>query len=78
LLFSARALDMQCPKRDELSGQAIKVLGHLNHLTLEQIECLRNGNQKRLLEIDSELELTFGEKERAFGALREHSKEHGC
>jgi len=32
----------------------------------------------KLLALDSELELKFGEKEHAFGALQQHTKEHGC
>ena len=54
------------------------MLGHLNRLTIEQIDCLKANDQKRLLALDKELETVFGEKERAFGALQEHSKEHGC
>ena len=69
---------MVCHKRDELSKCAMEVLGHLNRLTLEQIDCLTANDQKRLLELDKQLEVLFGEKERAFGALREHSIEHGC
>ena len=30
------------------------------------------------MELDKKLETAFGEKERAFGALRQHSEEHGC
>jgi hypothetical protein len=69
---------MQCAKRDELSTRAIEVLGKLNHLTAEQIDCLKANDEKRLMELDKNLETAFGEKERAFGALRQHTEEHGC
>ena len=69
---------MQCAKRDELSAKAAHVLGVIVKLGNEQIDCLKSNDQKRLLEIDKELERQYGEKQRAFGALREHSKEHGC
>ena len=45
------------------------MLGHLNRLTVEQIDCLKANDQKRLLALDKELETVFGEKERAFGAV---------
>src|SRR5690349_6045546 len=70
--------DMNCPKREELQQQAMNVLRKLNHHTIEQIECVKVNDQKRLLELDKQLEMLFGEKERSFGALLEHSKEHGC
>lgn len=69
---------MVCPKRDELNKRALEVLRHLNRLTVEQMDCLKANDQRRLLALDKELEKQFGEKERAFGALQEHSKEHGC
>jgi hypothetical protein len=30
------------------------------------------------MQLDRELELAIGEKERLFGALRQHREEHGC
>ncbi len=69
---------MECPRREELREKALDALYHLNRLTNEQIESLRNRNLVRLYELDKEIELTFGAKERAFGALAEHAGEHGC
>jgi hypothetical protein len=69
---------MQCSKREELQKRAIDALSKINELAVQQIECIKASNQIRLMALDKETELAFGEKERAFGALLEHSKEHGC
>ena len=50
---------MQCAKRDELSAKAAHVLGVIVKLGNEQIDCLKSNDQKRLLEIDKELESQY-------------------
>jgi hypothetical protein len=69
---------MACQKREELKNRAIEALNHLNKLTVGQVECLRANDLRRLFELDQQLEQAFGAKERAFGALAEHAKEHAC
>jgi hypothetical protein len=69
---------MNCPRREELQSRALEALHNLNDLTNQQIHCLQAQNFGRLYEIDRQVELAFGAKERAFGALKEHSDEHGC
>ena len=68
-----------CSKRQELTAAADDSLLTVKSLIEAQIRVLREtGSQSRLLELDKELEMAFGEKERRFGALSEHTKEHGC
>jgi hypothetical protein len=69
---------MNCGLRDELQRQATDALERVVILTRQQIDALKAGDQNRLLSLDKDLELTFGEKERTFGALRQHRTEHGC
>jgi hypothetical protein len=67
-----------CPKKEELRREANQILDRVLSITKAQIEALQANDQAKLLSLDKDLELTFGSKERAFGALREHTKEHGC
>jgi hypothetical protein len=69
---------MHCPQRAELQERAMEALRRLNKITHEQMETLKANNLARVLEIDKTLESLFGEKERAFGALKQHIEEHGC
>ncbi|HCC58416.1 MAG TPA: hypothetical protein DEQ47_14390 [Solibacterales bacterium] len=67
-----------CSEREALQREAAKNLQALIKLTKQQIEALTANDQARLLALDKTLEKVFGEKERSFGALRQHTKEHGC
>jgi hypothetical protein len=67
-----------CPTRQRLQQEATAVLNTLTELITQQIEALRVGDNQKLLSADKKLEMMFGEKERTFGALRQHTKEHGC
>ncbi len=69
---------MTCGLRDELQRQASDALERVVFLTRQQIDALKAGEMSRLTQLDKDLEITFGEKERAFGALRQHRTEHGC
>jgi hypothetical protein len=69
---------MKCDKYTELAGQVRAVLGKLVEITQAQQKAFLEKNQARFMQLDKELELTVGEKERIIGALREHQKEHGC
>lgn len=64
--------------RESLQAEAASVLQRLIDLTQHQIEAVEVNDQSKLMALDKDLETTFGEKERAFGALREHTKEHKC
>jgi hypothetical protein len=71
-------LSMKCDKYTELAGQVETLQVKLVDLTLAQHEAFLERNHAKAAQLDKELELTVGEKERIIGALREHRKEHGC
>jgi hypothetical protein len=68
----------RCPQRKELQDAAETALQCIKDLTSASIEALRAGDNVRLLALDKELELAIGDKERRFGALQQHTSEHGC
>ena len=67
-----------CPERQRLSKAAALILDEIIAVNKLQIEALRSSNMRKLLKHDKELELLIGEKERVFGALHQHTKEHRC
>lgn len=69
---------MDCPERDRLLGEASCALQLISDLTRKQIEVLYANDPQHLSRLDKQLELAFGEKERAIGALHQHQKEHAC
>ena len=73
-----RTAAAQCQTRETLQAEASETLQRLIDLTENQIRALAENDHQALLHLDKELEMAFGAKERAFGALREHTKEHGC
>lgn len=54
------------------------ILQRLKELTALQLEAFRSRNSAELARLDRELENAMGEKERSFGALRQHVREHNC
>jgi len=50
----------------------------MTKLIAGQLKALQDHDIQKLLTLDKELEQAFGAKERAFGALNEHTKDHGC
>ena len=50
----------------------------ISELTRATAEALRNGNENFAAELDKQVDIEFGKKERAMGALHQHRKEHGC
>ena len=69
---------MPCEVSKRLQRKAIACLAKMNDLTYRQMKCLQDGNTARAYQLDRQLDITFGEKERAFGALKEHAEEHQC
>jgi hypothetical protein len=69
---------LDCPKREELQTAASAALSHMTELISGQLKALHDQDMQKLLTLDKELEQAFGAKERAFGALNEHTKDHGC
>jgi hypothetical protein len=69
---------MECAERAKLERDAHDVLDQIINLTKGQQEALQDKNNIELMRLDKLLEEWFGKKERAYGALRQHEKEHGC
>jgi len=69
---------MACEKQNELRNAAHQILERIASLAREQVEAMEARDDDRLMAIDKQLETEFGAKERAFGALFEHRKEHDC
>ena len=67
-----------CPERQKLSQAAAVTLDEIIAVNKLQIEALKSSDLRKLLKHDKELELLIGKKERVFGALHQHTKEHGC
>jgi len=67
-----------CKTRERLENVVQLHLQRLAALANEEVDVLRSGDQKRILELDKRIENLVGEKERALGALNEHRAEHGC
>ena len=68
----------QCPIRKQLVQDAEQCLLRIRELTGEQITALKAGDHAKVLSIDKDLETVFGDKEKSFGALQQHTSEHGC
>jgi len=67
-----------CLRQQELMEEVRRRLAHLAELAHAESEALKNHHHNLWKEIDQQIELTIGEKERCIGALNEHRKEHGC
>jgi hypothetical protein len=67
-----------CPERTQLSQTVDGILQKLVELTKSQAEAFRQRDDTEFMRLDKELELTVGLKERSIGALRQHTREHGC
>jgi hypothetical protein len=66
-----------CAERDALKANAVRAL----HDIIEFSDKLLAAIQSDELDpqaLDKDLENAVGAKERAFGALSQHRKEHGC
>ena len=67
-----------CPRQQELIEDVQRHLMRISELTRSIAEALANGNEGFAAELDKEVDLELGRKERAMGALHQHRKEHGC
>jgi hypothetical protein len=67
-----------CLQQQELIDKVQEHLMRISELTRATAEALRNGNENFAAELDKQVDLEFGRKERAMGALQQHRKEHGC
>ena len=67
-----------CLKQQQLIERVQTHLIRLGELARSATAAIAAGHENTLMELDRQIELEVGEKERAMGALREHRKEHGC
>ena len=68
-----------CAERDKLNVEAAHALQDIINFTDRLLKAISNeGPCGSLTPLDKDLENAVGTKERAFGALAQHCKEHGC
>ena len=67
-----------CAEEERLIAVVQGHLREISRLTRATSQALTNGNENFAAALDMQLELEFGKKERAMGALHQHRKEHGC
>ena len=70
-----------CPQKAALIGNVQQTKSQLVDLmqrSRELIDTVGTAAENTLRELDNQIELKFGEKERAMGALQHHQAEHGC
>ena len=67
-----------CPERDALKTDAKRKLHDIIEFSNKLLFALDNDLPSSLTPLDQDLENAVGAKERAFGALAQHRKDHGC
>ena len=68
-----------CAERDKLKSAAAAALKDIINFTDRLLNAVASdGPCGSLTALDKDLENAVGSKERAFGALAQHCKEHGC
>jgi hypothetical protein len=67
-----------CHDQQKLMADVQDHLMQISQLTRAVAEALANGDENFAAELDKQVDLEFGKKERAMGALHQHRKEHGC
>ncbi len=78
LVFLAVMDQPQCPRQKELIDKAQGHLLRISELTRDIAEAIANRAENLAAELDKQVDLELGLKERAMGALHEHRREHGC
>lgn len=70
-----------CEQKTALIGHVQTVISEMVHLmqrSRELVDTIGTSAENTLMELDRQIEMKFGEKERAMGALQHHQREHGC
>jgi hypothetical protein len=67
-----------CTRQQELIEEVQRHLLKISGLMRAISEAIANRSENTVAELDKQVDLEFGLKERAIGALQEHRKEHGC
>jgi hypothetical protein len=67
-----------CLRQQEIIEEVQRHLIRISELTRAVAEALTNHAENLAAELDKQVDLELGLKERAMGALHEHRREHGC
>ena len=67
-----------CEERDKLKAAAANSLKEIIEFTDRLLKALNADQPGDFTLLDKDLENAVGAKERAFGALTQHRKDHGC
>ena len=67
-----------CPEHQRLTSEVEQTLKDLTEKTTLLLELFRSKKPNAFAQLDKELELLVGKKERAVGALRQHASDHKC
>ncbi len=67
-----------CSEYDRLDSLVEDVLGNLAQLATLELDRFQARDYPTCRKLDQDLEDTAGQKERAFGELRQHMIEHKC
>lgn len=71
-------MNAHCPTKQDLLEQTEAVLSRISELSSLQLKAVHEQDHAKMMSFDKELENRVGEKERLFGALRQHRNDHGC
>jgi hypothetical protein len=67
-----------CLRQQELIEDVQRHLIRISELTRAIAEALASKNENLAAELDKQVDIELGLKERGMGALHQHRKEHGC
>jgi hypothetical protein len=69
---------MTCSVQEKLSQAAQDTLDVMIEAIQRARDAIKRQDQHAIEVSDEDMEVALGKKERAFGALAEHKREHGC
>jgi hypothetical protein len=69
---------LACLQQQELMADVQRHLMEISKLTRAVAQALEDGNETTAAELDKQVDIELGKKERAMGALHQHRKEHNC
>ena len=67
-----------CLLQQQLIEEVQRHLIRISELTRAVAEALASKHENLAAELDRQVDIEFGLKERGMGALHQHRKEHGC
>ena len=76
--YSWYSVGVECSERDKIKAEATRALKDIVEFTDRLLKAMNTEKPASLTPLDKDLENAVGAKERAFGALMQHQKEHGC